>query len=153
MCHPIRVAEILHPFNDIVLEAAALNHDVLEDTDVTEQQMRDTLGNEVTDLVLEVTKVSCQEDGNRAIRKALDLEFLKNISFKARILKLADVIDNTSNTTEHTDKDYIRMYLSEKWDVVKAIKPPPGDRYVDWLYVTARGNIERAALRIGLKFD
>ena len=56
--HPIAVAEILASFQlDAKTIMAGLLHDVLEDTDVTEEELRREFGDEVVNLVLGVTKV------------------------------------------------------------------------------------------------
>lgn len=93
--------------------AAALNHDVLEDTDCTKQEMLDALGNLVTEFVYEVTDVSKPEDGNRATRKALDREHLSRASFWGKTIKLADFIDNTKDIVDN-DKNFAVQYLREK---------------------------------------
>jgi len=55
--HPFMVARLLtaYQFEDDVV-AAALVHDVLEDTDVTEAELRDELGDTVVDIVLQVSE-------------------------------------------------------------------------------------------------
>lgn len=57
--HPLNVAYILA---DIGLDestiCAALLHDVVEDTDVTDEQLRKEFGNEIADMVAGVTKLS-----------------------------------------------------------------------------------------------
>ena len=59
MVHPIRVARIVAEYTDDAnVIAAAMMHDVLEDTDVTAEEMRCVFGDAITDLVLEVTDVS-----------------------------------------------------------------------------------------------
>lgn len=58
MVRPIRVAHIVAEYTDDAnVIAAAMMHDVLEDTDVTTEEMRGVFGNTITDLVLEVTDV------------------------------------------------------------------------------------------------
>lgn len=54
--HPFMVALKLskHGFSDHVI-AAALTHDVLEDTDCTHEQLKDELGNEIYEIVNAVT--------------------------------------------------------------------------------------------------
>ena len=49
--------------DDPNLIAAAFMHDVMEDTDVTAEEMRRVFGDGITDLVLEVTDVSRPGDG------------------------------------------------------------------------------------------
>ncbi len=57
--HPLNVAIILTSiYADSETIQAALLHDVLEDTDCTEDEMRDIFGSEVTKLVQGVTKLS-----------------------------------------------------------------------------------------------
>ena len=57
--HPLNVAYILA---DIGLDdstiCAALLHDVVEDTDVTDKDLRNQFGNEIADMVAGVTKLS-----------------------------------------------------------------------------------------------
>src|SRR5271166_4137098 len=57
--HCERVARIVTEYtDDAEVIAAAMMHDVLEDTDVTAEEMRRVFGDQITDLVLEVTDVS-----------------------------------------------------------------------------------------------
>ena len=73
--HPIEVMEIVKtvPHDDAML-AAALLHDVVEDTDVTLDEVRSAFGDDVAALVDDLTDVSKPEDGNRKTRKAMDRE-------------------------------------------------------------------------------
>ncbi|WP_020474578.1 HD domain-containing protein [Zavarzinella formosa] len=98
--------------DDQEMIAAAILHDVLEDTDVTEEEMREAFGDRVTDLVLEVTDVSRPNDGNREARKSLDREHLARSSPEGATIKLADLIDNMESIAIH-DPDFARVYLAE----------------------------------------
>lgn len=93
--------------------AAAIMHDVLEDTRYPEKKMRAEFGNGITNLVLQVTDVSKPSDGNRAARKAIDRKHLSRASFSGKMIKLADLIDNTASIVMH-DKDFAKVYLREK---------------------------------------
>ena len=57
IAHPIAVAEIVKTagFSDVVI-AAALVHDVLEDTDISEGELRTKLGDEVVNIVTAVSE-------------------------------------------------------------------------------------------------
>ncbi|MCL2740917.1 MAG: HD domain-containing protein, partial [Oscillospiraceae bacterium] len=56
--HPLEVAIILSEFEmDVVSIAAAILHDVVEDTDVTDKQLRAWFGGEVAVIVDGVTKL------------------------------------------------------------------------------------------------
>lgn len=112
--HPAQVATIVGgvPHTAPML-AAAWMHDVLEDTGVTEQDMRAEFGDYITDLVMWLTDVSKPEDGNRATRRSIDLEHTKLAPREAKTIKLADIISNTSSIKEH-DEAFAKVYLVEK---------------------------------------
>ena len=101
--------------------AAAVLHDVLEDTEVTPAEMRDVFGERVTLQVIEVTDVSRLEDGNREVRKRMDREHLAGSSPEGATIKLADLIDNTSSIVKH-DKGFARAYLQEKESLLEVLK-------------------------------
>ncbi|WP_227002560.1 HD domain-containing protein [Komagataeibacter diospyri] len=82
--------------------AAALLHDVVEDTPVTLADIKAAFGADVATLVKMVTDVSCPADGNGRRRKTMD-----------QTIKLADQIDNTASITRH-DPGFARVYMHEK---------------------------------------
>ena len=81
--HPIRVAL---NFDKSALRAVALLHDVLEDTDATEDRLRDMFGDSITDAVVALTKKPNQNYQD-FIRQCGD-------NPNARLVKLADLFDN-----------------------------------------------------------
>ena len=112
--HPIEVMEIVKtvPHDDAML-AAALLHDVVEDTDVTLEEIRTSFGDDVASLVDDLTDVSKPEDGNRKTRKALDREHSAQSSARAQTIKLADLISNSRDILEN-DPHFAKVYLAEK---------------------------------------
>jgi (p)ppGpp synthase/HD superfamily hydrolase len=112
--HPIEVAEIVKsvPHTDAMVAAAYL-HDVLEDTKVTEQTLREEFGDEIADLVVWLTDISTKKDGNRTVRKALDREHLAQAPAEAQTVKLADLISNTKSIVKY-DPEFAKTYLEEK---------------------------------------
>jgi len=104
--HPVQVAELLAndaDENDPVLLAAAILHDVVEDTVETDDEkeeliknMTEIFGEEIISIVLEVT-----DDKNleKAERKRLQVEHAPHLSEKARKLKIADKIMNVRDIT------------------------------------------------------
>lgn len=98
-------------FDQVV--AAALLHDVVEDTKITLDLIEDHFGPTVRRLVSDVTDISKPEDGNRAIRKAKDREHTARATSLAKVIKLADMIDNTRSIIKH-DKNFAKVYLAEK---------------------------------------
>lgn len=112
--HPIAVSETVKKFGGSPAQiAAALLHDTVEDCDVTIEDIKENFGTEVADLVYWLTDTSSPEDGNRAVRKAIDAERLGNAPVEAQFVKLADLIDNTGSIVEH-DANFARTYLREK---------------------------------------
>lgn len=112
--HPIEVAEIVAgvPHTDSML-AAALLHDVVEDTDVTLADLNSMFNKEVVDLVEQLTDVSKPEDGNRKVRKEKDRQHTAQASADAKTIKLADLISNTRSIVKH-DPGFAKVYMSEK---------------------------------------
>ena len=112
--HPIAVAEIVKtvPHTDAMI-AAALLHDVVEDTPVTIEQIKDKFGSEVAELVGWLTDISRPENGNRKTRKSLDRDHSANAPAEAQTIKLADLIHNTKSIEKH-DPHFWKVYKQEK---------------------------------------
>ncbi len=95
--HPLEVARLLWEVGGIRDEAtlaAAILHDTIEDTDTTLDEIRETFGEEVLGLVLEVTD---DKSLPKMRRKRLQIERAPHISLKAKLIKLADKISNVSD--------------------------------------------------------
>jgi (p)ppGpp synthase/HD superfamily hydrolase len=103
-------------FEDYVLLKASVIHDLIEDCPkVNQQELRqvDEQGNEVVDLVLEVSKQSGET------KKEFLNRILTKQSRNAKILKVADRISNITDL--HIDQDtkqYMRTYLQDTVDYV-----------------------------------
>jgi (p)ppGpp synthase/HD superfamily hydrolase len=112
--HPIEVACIVENAGGTeAMVAAALLHDVLEDTGVTFDLLVEQFGSEVAELVLWLTDVSKPEDGNRSTRKALDRQHSAAAPAAAQTVKVADLISNTRSIVAH-DPGFAKTYLEEK---------------------------------------
>jgi (p)ppGpp synthase/HD superfamily hydrolase len=112
--HPLEVAEIVRSVtNDLDVIAAAILHDVAEDTAFTLEQIRANFGPRVAAFVAEVTDVSRPQDGNRAKRKAMDREHLAKASPQGQTIKLADLISNADSILRY-DPDFAKVYIREK---------------------------------------
>lgn len=113
--HPLAVADLLREVDghtEIML-AAAVCHDVLEDTPVKRHHLELELGLGVADLVEWLTDVSTPADGTRPERKRLDREHIAAAPAEAQTIKLADLIDNTESIKAR-DPDFWRVYREEK---------------------------------------
>ena len=112
--HPIAVARIVRDFRGTEsMICAALLHDVVEDTGVTLDLIRAEFGDYIASLVSDLTDVSKPEDGNRAVRKAIDRDHSAAACAEAQTVKIADLIDNGRNIAKH-DPDFARVYFREK---------------------------------------
>jgi guanosine-3',5'-bis(diphosphate) 3'-pyrophosphohydrolase len=92
--HPITLVDILvneADVTDLDTLIAALLHDTIEDTDATVEEIEAEFGQVVADLVMEVT-----DDGSlpQFERKALQVKHAPDLSYKAKLVKLADKIAN-----------------------------------------------------------
>jgi (p)ppGpp synthase/HD superfamily hydrolase len=112
--HPMEVASLVESVGGTeAMVAAALLHDVLEDTGVTVDVLEELFGSEVADLVLWLTDVSKPDDGNRSTRKALDRQHSAAAPAAAQTVKVADLISNTRSIVAH-DPGFAKVYLEEK---------------------------------------
>ena len=112
--HPAEVAGIVAtvPHTNEMLAAAYL-HDTVEDTGVSIVDIQKEFGNEVASLVGWLTDVSKPEQGNRAVRKAIDREHTAMAPAAAQTVKLADLIANSRSILAH-DPAFAKVYLEEK---------------------------------------
>ena len=119
--HPLAVAEIVKsvPHTEEMLMAAVL-HDVVEDTPVTIDEIKQEFGDTVAEIVYFLTDISKPEDGNRAHRKQLDAEHNANGPAEAQTVKVADLIHNSSDIAAH-DTRFGRTYKMEKLNTLNML--------------------------------
>lgn len=122
--HPVRVMNLVRGINkDNCVLAAALLHDVLEDTAITENQLSQflsTLFNPADALrtlgyVVELTDVYTKESYpqfNRRTRKEKELTRLRQISPESQLIKYADIVDNAQQIAMH-DSNFAGVLLRE----------------------------------------
>ena len=104
--------------------AAAYLHDTVEDTDTTISDILRMFGEEVAELVYWLTDA---EVGNRKARMAMASWRLGRAPMEAKLIKLADIIDNTRHIAEQ-DKDFAPVFMSEKRDVLAKMVRVEGDK-------------------------
>lgn len=122
--HPIRVMEICKQYtNNRPILAACLLHDVLEDTPVSEGELKEFLketmqpeeADKTFNLVIDLTDVYIKGDYpklNRKKRKNKEAGRLRETDPDAQTVKYADSIDNAIDITEN-DKEFAKQFLSE----------------------------------------
>ena len=120
--HPIEVARIVASVtNDCEVICAAFLHDVIEDTEVTFENIQSVgFGFHIARMVREVSDISRLVDGNRAVRKAIDLSHLAKASAGGQTIKLADLIHNTESICRY-DLGFARTYMREKRALLKVL--------------------------------
>jgi (p)ppGpp synthase/HD superfamily hydrolase len=122
--HPVRVMELCaqHSQSKPVL-AAALLHDVLEDTKVTSGNLKEFLlsimdrdeAERSIALVIELTDVFVKSKYpklNRDTRKRKEAQRIARTSSDAQTIKYADIIDNCTEIAG-VDDDFVPRFLSE----------------------------------------
>ncbi|GAA5838279.1 hypothetical protein JCM9279_003186 [Rhodotorula babjevae] len=99
--HPLHVASLLaapasslHPDPPLEVLQAAILHDTVEDTDVTEHDLLDRFGPVVTRIVLEC---SDDKDLNKEQRKQAQIDSAPHKSEQAKHVKLADKLSNLTD--------------------------------------------------------
>jgi len=114
--HPIAVAETLRLFDvdDVDVLAAALLHDVLEDTDASPGEIAEGFGMDVLALAQEMTD---DKSLPKQTRKDLQIENAHTLSEGAKLIKLADKICNLQDMIKSPPVD---------WPMSRCLQ------YVDW---------------------
>ena len=126
--HPIRVATTVAKFGGTdEMIAAAYLHDVVEDTGVSIVDIQDMFGTDVALIVDGLTDVSVPEDGNRAVRKAIDRQHSADARYEAQFVKCADIMDNASDIGDN-DPSFNVIYRKEMvllLEVLDKVKDEP----------------------------
>lgn len=127
--HPIRV---MMKMDSAQLQAAALLHDVLEDSDCTEADLREAgIPDEVRELVACLTKQNDEDSGDDEGYE----RFIKRIAANptAARIKMADIEDNLDvlriAELRQKDLDRIRRY-HQAWHQLRAALPGAHGTYV-----------------------
>lgn len=130
--HPVRVMKICSEYtSDMAVLAAALLHDVLEDTPVTAGEITsfltgllgDPLAKRTLQLVIELTDVYTKDNypkWNRRKRKEKEVQRLGTTSAEAQTIKYADIIDNASEIIT-ADPDFARVFVHECRAIVNSM--------------------------------
>lgn len=112
--HPVAVSRIVSTVSHTPeMMAAALLHDVVEDTPVTIQDLEIEFGDVIANLVYWLTDISTPEDGNREARKTKDALHYAKGPADAQTIKIADLIDNSVDIYKN-DPNFWKVYKKEK---------------------------------------
>ncbi|MGG4591817.1 HD domain-containing protein [Pseudomonas aeruginosa] len=139
--HLREVAELVElGGGDYQMVMAAWLHDTLEDTWVKPWMIKGLFGQRVCDLVIGMTQVSKPGDGNRAVRKEIDRQFLAKQSPCVKTIKLADLIANLPSIVQH-DERFAKVYVQEVRALLKVLTE--GDQVLQTLLIRHLVNYER----------
>ena len=108
--HPIRICDILAEarVTDEITLAAAACHDTIEDTTITEAELREQLCDETVETIKELTD---DKTLPKKERKALEIEHAKELSLRAAQIKIADKLDNCRGLSAHTPESWSQERL------------------------------------------
>ena len=121
--HPLEAVEIVATITpDQELLAAAALHDVVEDTDISADDLRAEFGNRIADLVVAESDVFVEgvsEEDSWHTRKQAAIDRLAAAPYEAKIVAMGDKLSNMRAIA----RDYVRMG-DELWKIfhVKDIK-------------------------------
>ncbi len=119
--HPIALANILSNeagICDVETLCGALLHDTLEDTETTAQELEQTFGEVICQIVVEVTD---DKRLPKAERKRLQIERAAHASNKAQRVKLADKIANLRDISECPPNGWSLQRKQEYFDWAKQV--------------------------------
>lgn len=119
--HPVAVAHLLASVGgvtDVALLQAAVLHDTVEDTGATEDELRERFGDDVARLVMEVTD---DKSLPKATRKQLQIDHASHKSERARMLKIADKIQNLMDICDEPPADWSLERKREYFDWAAAV--------------------------------
>ena len=113
--HPVHVSEIVETVEHTPeMIAAALLHDVVEDTWVTLRQIQIQFGSVVAEYVHYCTNVSEKKDGNRTFRKKMDADHFAMGPAESQTIKIADLISNAESIIKYDQKFFHAAFKHEK---------------------------------------
>ncbi|HPK87507.1 MAG TPA: HD domain-containing protein, partial [Atribacterota bacterium] len=135
LSHPLEVADILADLNmDVITIAAGLLHDVVEDTQVSLEEIKNVFGEEVAMLVNGVTKLSkisfqTKEEVQAENFRKMFLAIAEDI--RVILIKLADRLDNM-RTLKYMPAPKRLQKAQETLDIYVPIANRLGLYWVKW---------------------
>ncbi|MCK8827562.1 bifunctional (p)ppGpp synthetase/guanosine-3',5'-bis(diphosphate) 3'-pyrophosphohydrolase [Natroniella acetigena] len=133
--HPLNVAQIMAELElDVISIVGALLHDVVEDTEVTEEELEEKFGAEVTLLVSGVTKLSkidfkSREEHQAESLRKMFLAMAKDI--RVILIKLADRLHNM-RTLQYLSKEKQKIKATETLEIYAPLAHRLGISRLKW---------------------
>lgn len=153
--HPIDVLNTLGQWGltagDVNTAIAAICHDVLEDCEVTQEQLSLKVGDKAAAIVSELTfKVNSDSEVSAHAQKSSYLESFKEKSVTALVIKIADRICNTIDFFTQ-DPVYAATYWGKANELLKIAESRLADvrkEYGDRFTLKMRENIIKVSLMV-----
>jgi len=120
--HPMEVARIVRDVvYDLDMIAAAMMHDILEDTDFTLTDVERVGGMVAATYVEWLTNKEYSFATNRKHRKALIAAHLAKAPNEVKTIKLADILHNTPTIIKY-DPNFAKVYVAENKLLLKSLE-------------------------------
>lgn len=147
--HPIAVAKRVAASDGATaaMIAAALLHDVVEDTELTLDMVAEHFSSEVTELVDWLTHVTTLEDGNRKVRMQIECDRVARAPAKAQTIKVCDLAHNSASILLHGG-GFANVYIPEKADLLRVLNKCDAT-----VYQEASDVVRHAIKKLGLKIQ
>ncbi len=119
--HPIQLAHVLSAeagIEDERVLVAAVLHDTVEDTETSAQELAKVFGQEVANIVMEVTD---DKKVPKAERKRLQVEHAERLTRRAKLVKLADEICNLRDVAHNPPNTWPLESRRDYFDWAKAV--------------------------------
>jgi (p)ppGpp synthase/HD superfamily hydrolase len=113
-----------HNITEPVVLAAAYLHDTVEKTDTSIREIIDLFGTDVAKLVYWLTD---DDRGNRKVRKLMSSWRLSRAPWEAKLIKLADLVENTRHIVA-CDAEAAPRYILEKKQTMWMMADEEGER-------------------------
>ena len=137
--HPFDVVHRLRyegRVDDEVVLCAGYLHDLLEETAVTEEQIESIFGQEVKDLVLEVTRDEPTEEQTEGLssqeiydlRNQMLMDEIKEMSPEAMTIKLADRVSNVNAAKVTRSGKRLEKYVRQSRQMLEIIPKSTNER-------------------------
>ncbi len=153
LSHPLEVADILADMRlDVESIAAALLHDVIEDTPATKEDIEETFGSDVAHIVSGVTKLSSLPFSTKIAHQAESLRKMilaMADDIRVVLIKLADRIHNMRTLRYHNNPKKQAAIAQETLDIYAPIAARLGIFWMKYeleeiaFYYTAREEYEK----------
>jgi guanosine-3',5'-bis(diphosphate) 3'-pyrophosphohydrolase len=135
---------------DIFLLASAILHDILQTTETNEAELVSVFGSEIAFIVAEITD---HPRFSLVTRRSLRMRSAPHLSRKARLIKLAEVIESVRTLASPTSpKAWSDQHKLEYFDWAERLVQAMG-KTSSTLEAVVSAEIEGARLKVGARMD